>query len=136
MLEVDCLGEPLEPYESLSDVDQRRRPEPGGAAGVAGLLAAQADQRLAMPELVDRLESEALELGGEEALVGADPLPAGVDAQARVGDEDLVQAVEDQLVTFDATEVFLVTRPGSRPDTAIDDLRERLQPPFRHVELC
>jgi len=60
---------------------------------------------------------------------------AGVDAQARVGDEDIVQAVEDQLVTFDATEVFLVTRPGSRPDAAIDDLRERLRPPFRHVEL-
>ena len=60
---------------------------------------------------------------------------AGVDAQARVGDEDIVQAVEDQLVTFDATEVFLVTRPGSRPDAAIDDLRESLRPPFRHVEL-
>jgi len=60
---------------------------------------------------------------------------AGVDASAEIGDEDLVQAVEDQLRSYDATEVFLVTRSSNRPDAAIEDLRERLQPPFRHVEI-
>ena len=60
---------------------------------------------------------------------------AGVDASAEAGDEDLVQAVEDQLRSYDATEVFLVTRSSERPDGAIEDLRERLRPPFRHVEL-
>ena len=34
---------------------------------------------------------------------------AGVEAEARVGDEDVVQAVEDQLQTFPATEVVLVS---------------------------
>ena len=34
---------------------------------------------------------------------------AGVVAEARVGDEDLVQAVEDQLQSFAATDVILVT---------------------------
>ena len=34
---------------------------------------------------------------------------AGVKAEARVGDEDIVQAVEDQLQTFPATEVVLVS---------------------------
>lgn len=59
---------------------------------------------------------------------------AGVDASARVGDEDLVQAVEDELAGFDATEVFLVTRddPGS---PAAEQLRGRLLPRFTHVDL-
>ena len=35
-----------------------------------------------MATLVDCLEPEALELGGEEPLVGADPLAAGVDAKS------------------------------------------------------
>ena len=45
------------------------------------------------------------------------------------------QAVEDQLRTYDATEVFLVTRPSERAEKAAETLRERLQPPFRHVIL-
>lgn len=59
---------------------------------------------------------------------------AGVDASARVGDEDLVQAVEDQLVTYDATEVFLLTR-GNPDSAAAIQLRERLLPRFHHVDL-
>ena len=58
-----------------------------------------------------------------------------VDARAEIGDEDVVQAVEDQLRTYDATEVFLVTRPTEEAEKAAGTLRERLQPPFRHVEL-
>jgi hypothetical protein len=60
---------------------------------------------------------------------------AGVDATARMGDEDLVQAVEDQLVTFDATAVILVTRAGDGHDETAERLSERLRPVFRHVEL-
>lgn len=59
---------------------------------------------------------------------------AGVDASARVGDEDLVQAVEDELVTFDATEVFLLTR-GEPDSPAAERLRARLLPRFHHVDL-
>ena len=67
------------------------------------------------------------------ASVASLPL-AGVDASASVGDEDLVQAVEDELVTFDATEVFLLTRGGSG-SAAAEQLRERLRPRFHHVDL-
>ena len=42
---------------------------------------------------------------------------AGVVAEARVGDEDLVQAVEDQLRSFAATDVVLVTG-GAEEDPA------------------
>lgn len=59
---------------------------------------------------------------------------AGVAASARVGDEDLVQAVEDELATFDATEVFLLTR-GEPDSEAAEQLRERLLPRFHHVDL-
>ncbi|MBN8866889.1 MAG: hypothetical protein J0H98_05000 [Solirubrobacterales bacterium] len=59
---------------------------------------------------------------------------AGVDASARVGDEDLVQAVEDELASFDATEVFLLTR-GDPDSQAAAQLRERLLPRFHHVDL-
>ena len=61
---------------------------------------------------------------------------ADVDAQASVGDADLVQATEDRLRDFPADEVILTTgTPESDPDgvAAADQLRERLPIPFRRV---
>lgn len=61
---------------------------------------------------------------------------AGIAAEARVGDEDLVQAVEDQLRSFSAGEVVLVTgEPESDPagGEAAAELRSRLQAGFTHV---
>lgn len=58
---------------------------------------------------------------------------AGVEAEARVGDEDLVQAVEDQISTYPATEVALVTADAEAdPDgeKAAGELGERLSVPF------
>lgn len=43
---------------------------------------------------------------------------AGISAEARVGDEDLVQAVEDQLQSFPATTVVLVTGDEEEDDAA------------------
>lgn len=59
---------------------------------------------------------------------------AGVEAEARVGDEDVVQAVEDQIGTFPATEVVLVTatdEDGGAAAAAADELRTRLRADFR-----
>jgi len=58
---------------------------------------------------------------------------AGVEAEARVGDEDLVQAVEDQLGSFPATEVILVSADREDEDAAAaaDELRARLRVEFR-----
>lgn len=55
---------------------------------------------------------------------------AGVAAQARVGDEDLVQAVEDALGSFAATDVILVSAgeerdPGAASAAAEFELRLR-----------
>jgi hypothetical protein len=62
---------------------------------------------------------------------------AGIAAEARVGDEDIVQATEDQLQSFPATEVVLVS--GGEEDDGVEaaaaELRSRLQAGFRQVLL-
>lgn len=61
---------------------------------------------------------------------------AGIVAEARVGDEDLVQAVEDRLQSFAATDVVLVTG-GAEEDPAGEaaaiELKRRLRAGFRHL---
>ena len=61
---------------------------------------------------------------------------AGISARARMGDEDLVQAVEDELRTFPATEVFLVTgdpEGDTIGNAAAAQLESRLQVEFHHL---
>jgi hypothetical protein len=61
---------------------------------------------------------------------------AGVEAEARVGDEDVVQAVEDQLQTYPATDVVLVSRGDALADEdARAELSRRLAAGFHHVVL-
>ena len=57
---------------------------------------------------------------------------AGVEAEARVGDEDVVQAVEDQLGDYPATEVILITADRTAT-AAADELRSRLRADFRWI---
>lgn len=58
---------------------------------------------------------------------------AGISAGARLGDEKIVQAVEDELRTFPATEVLLVEKAeGGAPRPAeLADLRSRLSVSLR-----
>jgi hypothetical protein len=60
---------------------------------------------------------------------------AGIAAEARVGDEDVVQAVEDQLQAYPATEVVLVSGADDGDDAAAAQLRERLRAEFHHVRV-
>lgn len=63
---------------------------------------------------------------------------ADIAAAAHVGDENLVQAVEDELRTFPATEVILVTGPPERDiagNAAVAELQSRLQADFHHLVL-
>jgi hypothetical protein len=60
----------------------------------------------------------------------------GVVAEARVGDEDIVQAVEDQVSSYPATEVILVTAPDAAdPEAAAAaaELAVRLRTGFRRL---
>jgi hypothetical protein len=58
---------------------------------------------------------------------------AGIPATARIGDEDPVQAVDDQLRNYPATQVVLVDHPGTHSSGAAQQLRSRLQVPFLHL---
>jgi hypothetical protein len=61
---------------------------------------------------------------------------AGIAAEARVGDEDLVQAVEDQLQSYPATAVLLVTGKPAEDlagEAAALDLQQRLRSEFRRI---
>ncbi len=62
---------------------------------------------------------------------------AGIAAEARVGDEDVVQAVEDQLGSFPASEVVLVgaDEPSEADEAAARELESRLRAEFRQVRL-
>jgi hypothetical protein len=61
---------------------------------------------------------------------------AGIAAEARVGDEDVVQAVEDQLQSFPATDVILVLAGPDEAAAAAEataELEARLQARFSRV---
>lgn len=59
---------------------------------------------------------------------------AGIAAEARVGDEDIVQATEDQLGSFAASEVVLV-EDGEADEAAAAELGSRLRAEFHRVKL-
>jgi uncharacterized protein YggE len=61
---------------------------------------------------------------------------AGIAAEARVGDEDVVQATEDQLQSYPATEVVLVSGDPEDTGEAVAELSSRLQADFHHVQLA
>jgi hypothetical protein len=58
---------------------------------------------------------------------------SGLAARGRVGDADVVQAVEDTLRTFPAQEVVFVTELGEAAG-AVGDVRRRLDRPVRVLE--
>lgn len=62
---------------------------------------------------------------------------AGISAEARVGDEDVVQAVEDQLQSFPASDVVLVSGgEGENGLAAAAELEPRLRAHFHHLVLA
>lgn len=125
---------PVEEAGVIAELVAAAAPQPGVAAAVLVLAPARIG-------FLDRWASD-LDGARREAqrrlvITVASLAKAGVQAEARVGDEDLVQAVEDQLGSFDATEVILVSAgPERDPDaaTAAAELERRLAPPFRWIE--
>jgi hypothetical protein len=120
------LDRPLEDGEAVESV----------ARGVAGDGRSEAAEVLLIaPCRNRRLDRWASDLGPgrhraqrDLVLSAASLAKAGVDAQGRVGDEDLVQMVEDELGSFAATEVILVGTGGG-----CEELDSRLCVPFRRL---
>jgi len=59
----------------------------------------------------------------------------GIAAEARVGDEDIVQATEDQLQSYPATEVILASGAEDDAGKAAAELSARLRADFHHMQL-
>jgi hypothetical protein len=123
--------------------------EPGAVAEIAravelGGAAGEADVLVLAPARIRFLDRWASDVEGareraQKNLVAtvAALAKAGIEAEARVGDEDVVQAVEDQLQTYPATDVVLVSgEAGDADEEASAELSERLAAHFSHVVLA
>ncbi len=129
------LGQPVEDQTAIDEI----------VAVAAGAGGAPAETLLLAPARIGFLERWASDLEGarreaQQRLVisVASLAKAGVVAEGRVGDEDLVQAVEDQLQSFRAGAVILVSAsadadPGAA--AAAEELRSRLRADFRRIEV-
>ena len=122
------VGEPLESPEAIEQVVEATETADGADAGTEFLVLAPRRQRF-----LDRWTSDT-ERGSAQAqsclvFTLASLAKAGIAASARMGDEDPVQAVDDQLSSYPATQVILVDRTAA----AAQELRSRLRVPFLHL---
>lgn len=104
--------------------------------------AEKADVRVLVPARIGFLDRWASDVEGarhraQQRLVVtvAALAKAGIAAEARVGDEDIVQAVEDQLQSYPATDVVLVSGGEDGEDEAAETLRSRLRAGFHQVRI-
>jgi hypothetical protein len=160
LLVVAARQRPLGPIVPPSATDARRHilvvvtravEDPAAVreiAGAAGVDGAHDDAEIlvlapAKSSFLDRWASdvESARQVAQQNLVATVAALAKADivAEARVGDEDVVQAVEDQLQGFPATDVVLVSGPDDAGEAAIEaaasELSSRLEPEFHHVVL-
>jgi hypothetical protein len=158
VLSVACRP-PLTPLVSASRADGRRYllavvcPVADAAAAAARIEAAWAGRehpqdtvvRLVVPiqsrfldrwaSAVDRPRTEARR---KLRAITTSLADSGIPAEESVGDEDVVQAVEDEICQFPATEVVLLTGIGEEPAKVrrtSDELRSRLVAYFRHIHV-
>jgi hypothetical protein len=120
-----------------------RLEEPRAVEQVAGLIGADGGEARVLvlaPAHVGFLDRWASDVEGarqeaqQRLVVSIAALAAaGVPAEARVGDEDIVQAVEDQLGSFPAAEVILVQSQDAVAARAGRELRARLRTAFHQV---
>ena len=104
------------------------RPE----VGHAGLLVLAPARSKLVDRWTDDLEPARFESQRVLTVTLATLAAAGIRADGRVGDGDVVQATEDALRSFAATEVVVVSRPGEF-EREIAKLERRLDRKLRRV---
>lgn len=140
------IGEPTaDRRRRMLIVVSRPLEELGAIREVTELAGAETEVLVLSPARIGFLDRWASDVEGARRLAQerlvitvASLAKAGVAAEARVGDEDLVQAVEDQLQSFAATTVVLVTgSPEEDPEgeVAAVELEGRLRAEFRRLAL-
>jgi hypothetical protein len=123
--------------------DPRAVEEIADLCGAVDTWSEESEVRLLVPistRLLDRWSGErrrSLEMAQRRCVLSlAAMAKAGVTAEADIGDEDVLLAVEDELCTFPATDVILVTarEEGKEAARVAAELRGRLQTDFLHIE--
>lgn len=125
------VGDPLEDAEAIAEIAAVVR-----QARAAAVMVLSPARIGFLDRWASDLEESRAEAQRRLVISVASLAAAGIEAEARVGDEDLVQAVEDQLGSFPATTVVLVSAGGEEDEAAAaaaDELRTRLRPEFRWV---
>jgi hypothetical protein len=105
------------------------RPE----AGEEGLLVLAPARTSRLDRWADDIEGARFESQRVLTVSLATMAAAGLPAEGRVGDGDVVQATEDVLRSYAATEVAIVARPGDS-ERQIRELERRLPVKLRRVE--
>lgn len=131
------VSRPIEDAATIAALARRASAEDHGGADLDVLVLA--------PARIGFLDRWASDLEGARrraqqnlVITVASLAKAGLAAEARVGDEDLVQAVEDTLGEFAATDVVLVSGRGEEDPGAAKaaaELEARLRPRFEHIAL-
>jgi len=130
------VGRPLEEIAALEEIARAVR---GGDAEETAEVRVLAPARIGfLDRWASDVEGARREAQKRLVLTVASLARVGVAAEARVGDEDLVQAVEDQLQSFAATLVILITGEADDDpagEAAAKELRQRLQAEFRQLRV-
>lgn len=132
-----ALSRPVEGSEAVERIADAAGADDAGADDGEILVLAPAES-----SFLDRWASDLGDARAEaqyKLVISVASLAAAhLNAHAEVGDADLVQAVEDTLQTYPATEVILATGPdredphGAR---AAEELESRLEVPFERLVL-
>lgn len=124
------------PVEDLATISEIAKAVAGGSGSAADVLVLAPARIGFLDRWASDLEAARHEAQQNLVITVASLAKAGVAAEARVGDEDLVQAVEDTMQSFAATEVILITAGADRDPaaaTAAAELESRLRARFRRL---
>jgi hypothetical protein len=130
------VSRPAEDPLVIAQVAEAAAAGEGSGAGGAEVLVLAPARIGFLDRWASDLEAARREAQQNLVITVASLAKAGVAAEARVGDEDLVQAVEDTMQSFAATDVILVTASAERDPaaaTAAKELESRLRARFRRL---
>lgn len=130
------VSRPVEDPAAIGEIAAAIRQDRAPAGGAAEVLVLAPARIGFLDRWASDLETARRRAQQNLVLTIASLAKAGVEAEARVGDEDLVQAVEDTMQSFAATEVILVTATNEEDPAAANaakELEARLRPGFRRL---
>lgn len=122
----------IEDPQALAQIAELSRVDPDLSAGEIRVLVPVRERRLDR-WCSDRVAYSIAQRNGVISLAGL--VKVDIEASATIGDGDVVQAVEDELRTYPATDVLMLTctEELAAAERSAGELRARLQTDFLHL---